>query len=107
MVVKKIRQRIGGWLRHPSVAVAIGCLKIGEGIRTSLDVAGFLRAWISGWVNGGVLMSVQTGLYLAMAVTVAYAIVVAALAIRSRRREDEMARRQRSRRAGTLRREKR
>lgn len=106
-MVKKIKQRITGWLRHPSVAVVIGCLKIGEGVRTSLEAAGFLRARIPGWMGGGMLVSTQAGIYSAMAITAAFAIVVAMLAVRSRRWEDEMARQQRSRRAGTSRREKR
>lgn len=107
MVVKKVKQRVVAWFRHPSVAVVIGCLKIGEGIRTSFDAVEFLGARISGWMSEGVLMSVQTGIYLVMAVTAAYAIVIAALAIRSRRQEEEMTRRQRSHRVGTSRRERR
>lgn len=88
-MVEKVKQQIADWFRHPSVAIVIGCLKIGEGIRTSLDAVEFL----------GTTMTIQTGIYLAMAITVAYAMVVAVLAIRSRRREDR-GRRRRFRRPG-------
>jgi len=98
-VVKKVKQRIVAWMRYPSVAVVIGCLKIGEGVRTCLDVIEFLRAQVF-QTNWSVPMSIQVGIYLAMAVTAVYAIVVAVLAIRSRHREDDMARRRRFRRPG-------
>ena len=97
MMVKKVKQQIAAWIRHPYVAVVFGCLKIGEGIRVSFDAVEFLGARIFR-TNWSTPMSIQTGIYLAMAVTAVYAIVVAVLAIRSRHQEDHMARRRQFRR---------
>lgn len=106
-MVKKIKQLITGWLRHPSVAVVIGCLKIGEGIRVSLEAVGFLRTRIPRWVGEDMFMSAQAGIYSAMAITAVFSIIVAMLAVRSRRWAGEVARQQQPRRDGVLQREKR
>lgn len=94
MVVKKVKQWIAVCAKHPTVAAVIGCLKIGEGIRIASDGVEFLwsRIPVENW---SVAMSTQTDMLLAMAVTTIYAVVVTALAVRSRRQEDEDRRRHR------------